>query len=217
VSSPRVSARSTARRTACGAHSSERRLMPEPCRSSDRTYPRLFGRSDLVALTEPTWPEPRPLRDAELRRAIEALDSDTNTHAAGALLEHIADRLSGTRGMSIVRGRGDGSLGDRWPRVANALRKTEADDMPNRSPGRRSSARSSHPRAMARAGRSRQRRRRGLARPCSRCSATHAAPAAGSGGAARHGALHGGRAGAAPSSSPADRTPDSHTPQEGGA
>src|SRR5437764_316721 len=48
---------------------------------------------------------------------------------AGALLEHIADRLSWTRGMSIVRGRGDGSLGDRWPSVANALRKTDADEI----------------------------------------------------------------------------------------
>jgi hypothetical protein len=31
--------------------------------------------------------------------------------------------------MSIVRRRGDGSLGDRWPSVANALRKTDADDI----------------------------------------------------------------------------------------
>jgi hypothetical protein len=31
--------------------------------------------------------------------------------------------------MSIVRGRGDGSLEDRWPSVANALRKTDADDI----------------------------------------------------------------------------------------
>ncbi|TML96725.1 MAG: hypothetical protein E6G10_26335 [Actinobacteria bacterium] len=31
--------------------------------------------------------------------------------------------------MSIVRRRGDGSLADRWPSVANALRKTDADDI----------------------------------------------------------------------------------------
>src|SRR4051794_21152181 len=101
-----------ARRPGCGAQSSGP-LMPEPA----------------VALTEPVWHESHPLCEVELRRAIEALDPEGITFAAAALLEHIADRLSWTRGMSIVRGRGDGSLGDRWPSVANALRKTEADDI----------------------------------------------------------------------------------------
>lgn len=90
---------------------------------------RTSGGSTLLALAGPPWPESRPLCDAELRRAIEALDSDTITHAAGAVLEHIADKLGWTRGRSIVRGRGDGSLGDRWPSVANALRTTDADDI----------------------------------------------------------------------------------------
>jgi hypothetical protein len=104
--------------------------MPEPWRSPDRTGPTtMSGRRNLAALTGPTWREPHPLCDAELRGAIEALDSDRITSVAGALLEHIADGLSWTRGMSIVRGRGDGSLGDRWPSVANALRKTDADDI----------------------------------------------------------------------------------------
>src|SRR4051812_26114080 len=67
--------------------------------------------------------------DAELRRAMDAVDGARISCAAAAVLEHIADRLSWTRGMSIVRPRGDGSLGDRWPSVANALRKTDADDI----------------------------------------------------------------------------------------
>jgi len=73
--------------------------------------------------------EPPLLPDAELRRAMDAADAAGISGAAAAVLEHIADRLSWTRGMSIVRQRGDGSLGDRWPSVANALRKTDADDI----------------------------------------------------------------------------------------
>jgi hypothetical protein len=73
--------------------------------------------------------EPLPLPDAELRRAMDAVDAAGISSAAAAVLEHIADRLSWTRGMSIVRQRGDGSLADRWPSVANALRKTDADDI----------------------------------------------------------------------------------------
>jgi len=103
--------------------------MAEPCRSSHRADARMSGRANLNALTGATWREPAPLCDAELRRAIEALDPEGITSAAGALLEHIANRLSWTRGMSIARGRGDGSLADRWPSVANALRKTDADDI----------------------------------------------------------------------------------------
>jgi|SRR4051812_30402417 hypothetical protein len=70
-----------------------------------------------------------PAPDAELRWAIGAADPAAICRAAGTLLEHIADQLRWTRGMSIVRPRGDGSLGDRWPSVANALRKTDADDV----------------------------------------------------------------------------------------
>ena len=103
--------------------------MAEQGRLRDRTARRMSGPSNLVALTGPTWREPRHLCDAELRRAIEARDPERVSRAAGALLEHIDDRLSWTRGMSIVRGRGDGSLGDRWPSVANALRKTDADEI----------------------------------------------------------------------------------------
>src|SRR3954447_17246204 len=73
--------------------------------------------------------EPMPLPDAELRHAMDAVDAAGIACAAAAVLEHIADRLSWTRGMSIVRQRGDGSLADRWPSVANALRKTDADDI----------------------------------------------------------------------------------------
>lgn len=87
------------------------------------------GPISLLALTAPAFDEPRRLCDAELRQAIEARDRESVTRAAGAVLAHIADRLSWTRGMSIVRGRGDGSLEDRWPSVANALRKTDADDI----------------------------------------------------------------------------------------
>src|SRR4051812_17142276 len=88
--------------------------MPEPLR--------------LSYLTPPDA-EPLPLRDAELRHAMDAVDAAGIARAAAAVLEHIADRLSWTRGMSIVRQRGDGSLADRWPSVANALRKTDADDI----------------------------------------------------------------------------------------
>src|SRR4051812_48254094 len=96
-------------------HSSDRRpLMPERLRSP---Y--------LTPLDEESPPPP----DVELRRAVDAVDAIAIAGAAAAVLEHVADRLSWTRGMSIVRGRGDGSLGDRWPSVANALRKTEADDI----------------------------------------------------------------------------------------
>ena len=84
---------------------------------------------NLDALTRPTYSE-RPARpDAELRRAVDAADPAGISSAAAALLAHVADRLSWTQGMSIVRRRGDGSLGDRWPSVANALRKTDADDI----------------------------------------------------------------------------------------
>ena len=88
----------------------------------------MTGQSSLVALTGPARCEQHPLCDDELRRAIEAHDSKRITCAGGAVLEHIADRLSWTRGMSIVRARDDGSLAGRWPSVANALRKTDADD-----------------------------------------------------------------------------------------
>ena len=73
--------------------------------------------------------EPPLLPDAELRRAMGGADAAGISGAAAAVLEHIADRPSWTRGMSIVRQRGDGSLADRWPSVANALRKTDADDI----------------------------------------------------------------------------------------
>jgi hypothetical protein len=49
--------------------------------------------------------------------------------AGAGVLEHIADRLNWTLGMSVVRRRGDGSFGDRWPSVAHALRKTDSDDV----------------------------------------------------------------------------------------
>src|SRR5947208_24473 len=112
---PRGSAFPTARGIASDAPSSERRpLLPEPLR--------------LPYLTPPDA-EPLPRPDAELRRAMDAVDAAGISSAAAALLEHIADRLSWTQGMSIVRRRGDGSLGDRWPSVANALRKTDADDI----------------------------------------------------------------------------------------
>ena len=103
-------------------------LMPDPCRSPDGAGPSISDPISLVA-PGPTRGEPLPIRDAELRRAIDALDPDGIACAAGAVLEHIADRLSWTRGMSIVAGRGDGSLADRWPSVAHALRKTDADDI----------------------------------------------------------------------------------------
>jgi len=113
--SPRGGAFPTARPIAYGAHSSDRRpLMPEPLRPPYVT---------------PLYAEPLPPPDAELRRAIDAVDAAGISRAAAAVLEHIADRLSWTRGMSIVRSRGDGSLADRWPSVANALRKTDADDI----------------------------------------------------------------------------------------
>ena len=83
----------------------------------------------LDALIRPTYRE-RPARpDAELRRAVDEADPAGISSAAAVLLDHIADSLSWTQGMSIVRRRGDGSLGDRWPSVANALRKTDADDI----------------------------------------------------------------------------------------
>jgi len=87
--------------------------------------------SQLITLDAPTGttsPEQFPVPDAELRRALAAVDPARICGAAAAVLEHIADGLHWTHGMSIVRRRGDGSLGDRWPSVANALRKTDVDD-----------------------------------------------------------------------------------------
>jgi hypothetical protein len=112
---PRGSASPTGREIASDGRRSEwRPLMPESLR--------------LPYLT-PHDAEPRLLPDAELRRAMGGADAADISGAAAAVLEHIADRLSWTRGMSIVRERGDGSLADRWPSVANALRKTDADDI----------------------------------------------------------------------------------------
>src|SRR3954471_7107091 len=88
--------------------------------------------SQLIDLGEPTGAtslEQLPFPEAELQRALAAVDPTRICGAAAAVLEHIADRLRWTRGMSIVRRRGDGSLADRWPSVANALRKTDADDI----------------------------------------------------------------------------------------
>jgi hypothetical protein len=103
--------------------------MPDPYRSPYRTGPSMSRLDSVEGLTGPTPSEPLPRPDAELRRAIDAVDPAGISSAAAGLLEHIANRLSWTRGMSIVRPRGDGSLGDRWPGVANALRKTDADDI----------------------------------------------------------------------------------------
>jgi hypothetical protein len=102
--------------------------MLDPHRVPDRTRPGV-ARFSLFARAEPTSREPLPVPDVELRRAIDALDAAAIRWAAGALLEHIADRLGWTRGMSIARRRGDGSLADRWPSVVHALRKTDADDL----------------------------------------------------------------------------------------
>src|SRR3954452_15274427 len=87
--------------------------------------------SALINLSEPAGAaslEQLPFPEAELRRALAAVDPARICGAAAAALEHIADGLHWTRGMSIVRRRGDGSLGDRWPSVANGLRKTDVDD-----------------------------------------------------------------------------------------
>ena len=87
--------------------------------------------SPLINLGEPAGAaslERLPCPEAELRRALVAVDATRICGAAAAVLEHIADGLHWTRGMSIVRRRGDGSLADRWPSVANALRKTDVDD-----------------------------------------------------------------------------------------
>jgi hypothetical protein len=85
--------------------------------------------TDACRLTYPAASSDQLSRpDAELRRALAAVDPTRICGAAAAVLESIADGLHWTRGMSIVRGRGDGSLGDRWPSVANALRKTDVDD-----------------------------------------------------------------------------------------
>src|SRR4051794_41047079 len=88
--------------------------------------------SQLINLGEPTRAtslEQLPFPEVELRRALASVDPTRICGAAAAVLEHIADGLHWTRGMSIVRRRGDGSLGDRWPSVANALRKTDVDDI----------------------------------------------------------------------------------------
>jgi len=103
--------------------------MPDAYRVPYRTGVGMSAPINLDALTRPTYSE-RPARpDAELRRAVDAADPAGISSAAAVLLDHIADSLSWTQGMSIVRRRGDGSLGDRWPSVANALRKTDADDI----------------------------------------------------------------------------------------
>ena len=47
--------------------------------------------------------------------------------SSGLLLEEIADRLSWTLGCGVTRRRGDRyTLGDLWPGVAKALRRTDA-------------------------------------------------------------------------------------------
>ena len=103
--------------------------MPDTYRLPYRTGGGMSAPINRDALIRPTYRE-RPARpDAELRRAVDEADPAGISSAAAVLLDHIADSLSWTQGMSIVRRRGDGSLGDRWPSVANALRKTDADDI----------------------------------------------------------------------------------------
>jgi hypothetical protein len=80
------------------------------------------------ALTATAWGEPLPAPGLELRRAIKVADGPGICAASAAVLDHIAEGLNWTRGMSIVRRHGDGSLADRWPGVANALRRTDVDD-----------------------------------------------------------------------------------------
>jgi hypothetical protein len=106
--------------------------MTDECRS---TYPAGANTSQLINLGQPTGAtslEQLPFPEAELRRALATVDPTRICGAAAAVLEHIADGLHWTRGMSIVRRRGDGSLADRWPSVANALRKTDVDDAAER-------------------------------------------------------------------------------------
>jgi hypothetical protein len=91
-----------------------------------QTTPSVDG--DGVALTSPTIPDGVSPPGAKLRRAIDAGDPTGICRESERLLELIADRLGWTVGMSVVRRRGDGSLADRWPGVAHALRKTDADD-----------------------------------------------------------------------------------------
>src|SRR3954464_697613 len=83
--------------------------------------------SQLIDLGEPTGAtslEQLPFPEAELQRALAAVDPTRICGAAAAGLEHIADGLHWTRGMSIVRRRGDGSLADPWASGANAVGKT---------------------------------------------------------------------------------------------
>ena len=103
--------------------------MPDAYRVPYRTGAGMSAPINLDALIRPTYRERSARPDAELRRAVDEADPAGISSAAAVVLDHIADSLSWTQGMSIVRRRGDGSLGDRWPSVANALRKTDADDI----------------------------------------------------------------------------------------
>src|SRR3954447_4035199 len=102
--------------------------MTDECRSTSPAGPACPSGSTSGEPTGTTSLEQLPFPEAELRRALAAVDPTRICGAAAAVLEHIADGLHWTRGMSIVRRRGDGSLADRWPSVANALRKTDVDD-----------------------------------------------------------------------------------------
>src|SRR3954452_20506429 len=109
----------------------DREPMTSPSRMQYSTAGSLSDLVDQVTLTRPPIAEVPSAPGADLRRAIgtiEAADPAVMCRQSAQVMEQIADRLSWTAGMSIVRRRGDGSLGDRWPGVANALRKTDADD-----------------------------------------------------------------------------------------
>lgn len=67
--------------------------------------------------------------DERLLRALADSDPVSICGAAGLLLEEISDRVSWTIGTSVTRRRGDRyTLGDLWPGVAKALKRTELNE-----------------------------------------------------------------------------------------
>jgi hypothetical protein len=82
--------------------------------------------ADLLAGVAADHPLATP--DDGLRHALEGADDAAIRSAATAVLDDIAMRLGWTLGGSVVRRRNDGSLRDRWPGVAKALRTTDSDD-----------------------------------------------------------------------------------------
>jgi hypothetical protein len=108
------------------------RLWLEQLRDLLRRRGRRFADVEIVGWSFQHGPNVRvggrDPRDA-VSASVESGDTITICSASGRVLETVSDRLSSTIPVSVVRRFGDRyTLGDHWPGVLKALRKTEAKE-----------------------------------------------------------------------------------------